>query len=60
LYYSNHIPGAIYNLFQVKSLAKFIIIYFIFFRINFGCFIIDPAECETMFCQLTSLVHVTH
>ncbi|KAE9389478.1 hypothetical protein BT96DRAFT_926526 [Gymnopus androsaceus JB14] len=44
LYYSNHIPGAIYNVFQVKSLAKFIIIYFIFFRINFGCFIIDPAE----------------
>ncbi|KAE9393939.1 hypothetical protein BT96DRAFT_923821, partial [Gymnopus androsaceus JB14] len=45
LYYSNHIPGAIYNLFQAKSLAKFIIIYFIFFGINFSCFIIDPAEC---------------
>ncbi|KAE9389501.1 hypothetical protein BT96DRAFT_925303, partial [Gymnopus androsaceus JB14] len=45
LYYSNHIPGAIYNLFQVKSLAKFIIIYFIFFGINFSRFIIDPAEC---------------
>ncbi|KAE9395713.1 hypothetical protein BT96DRAFT_922650, partial [Gymnopus androsaceus JB14] len=44
-YYSNHIPGAIYNLFQVKSLAKFIIIYFIFFGINFSRFIIDPAEC---------------
>ncbi|KAE9384020.1 hypothetical protein BT96DRAFT_929490, partial [Gymnopus androsaceus JB14] len=45
LYYSNHIPGAIYNLFQVTSLAKFIIIYFIFFGINFSRFIIDPAEC---------------
>ncbi|KAE9384021.1 hypothetical protein BT96DRAFT_929491, partial [Gymnopus androsaceus JB14] len=44
LYYSNHIPGAIYNLFQVKSLAKFIIIYFIFFGINFSRFIIDPVE----------------
>ncbi|KAE9401108.1 hypothetical protein BT96DRAFT_919071, partial [Gymnopus androsaceus JB14] len=44
LYYSNHIPGAIYNLFQSKSLAKFIIIDFIFFGINFGRFIIDPAE----------------
>ncbi|KAE9398747.1 hypothetical protein BT96DRAFT_920629, partial [Gymnopus androsaceus JB14] len=33
-----------YNLFQVKSLVKFIIIYFIFFGINFSRFIIDPVE----------------
>ena len=48
LYFSIYVLGAIYDLFQLKSVVKFTIIYLMFFRINFALILIDPMEWYTV------------